>query len=62
MALVLVIFQTLAITPLCYIIKMKFKNPNKNNALKLLKDLLVEKNIFTDAEFDAKVKEVKNGK
>lgn len=49
--------QKRKITLLCSTIKMKFKNPNKNNAIVILKELLVEKGVFSDEEFIKKVKE-----
>jgi len=38
---------------------MKIKNPNKNNGLKVLYEILKEKNIITDADLHKKEKELK---
>ena len=38
---------------------MKIKNPNKNSELKVLLEVLKEKNIISDADFHKKEKELK---
>ena len=41
-------------TGLCYFIKMKIKNPNKNNELKALIEVLKSKKLITKEELSLK--------
>lgn len=56
------ILLLLKIMQLCFIIKMKIKNTNKNNELIAVVEVLKEKDIITDIEIKQKKNKLRNAK
>lgn len=54
------ILPKLKTTEWCCFIKMRVKNPNKNNSMKVLVETLKQKGVITEAELEIKKEELKN--